>query len=321
MSNYSELQCRFCGRIIRNTDKFCIFCGSKVAAEPPKPQITKEEAEEVEKELNTGFLKGVKAKGKESSTAPGEFLIKEGSQDDLDDRILSTTDIVKEKDKKGKEKEEVVAKTFELPEEIKNQFEIKMKLAIVENKKKILKKKLTSLTDELDGNRYEYDIDYAKTMNAKLDAFKTIKSELDQEEEKLRTELSPSGQFRLDELDQEMDLQREQLTELVRQFKNHRIKKDVYEQLKLEYSAAFRSAEDESQELRVNIIRWLSHEKAAKNKLEGRIRLLEGRYKSHEIVQEDFDSQKEKLEKEIETCGQRIKILEVYSRPKKPRIF
>ena len=45
-----------------------------------------------------------------------------------------------------------------LPEEIKEQLECKMKLAIIEDKKKKLKEKLKGLNENLDEERYEYDI-------------------------------------------------------------------------------------------------------------------------------------------------------------------
>jgi chromosome segregation ATPase len=196
-----------------------------------------------------------------------------------------------------------------------------MKLAIIEDKKKKLKGKLKSLNDNLDEERYEYDMDYAKEINIKLNAFKVIKEEFDEKEEKLRSELGPKGMFRVDELEEELEVQREQLIELKRAFKMHKVKKDIYEQLRMEYSTGFREAEKELHELRSNIIRWLSSEKSDKNRLENRIRLLQGRYKTREIDEEDFNRQKKDINNEVERISQRVKILELYSRTKKKRFF
>lgn len=320
MAKFKEVQCSFCGRMIRDSDKFCIFCGSKIGQAAQQPSISKEEREELDKELGTGMIKGLKKNNGDSDHEHAPFLVTEGSQDQLDDRILSAEEIDDNKKAKKKDKEEVIS-TVELPEEIRDQLKIKMKLAIVENKKKLLKKKLKDLTEGLDSERYEYDIEYAQGMNAKLNAFKSVKEELKQEEEDLRNELGPSGQFRVDELDSEMDVLRGQLVELKRSFKHHNIKRDIYEQLKMEYSTAFRKYEDEVQGLRVNIIRWLSQEKTEKNKLESRIRLLQARLKTHEIDQDDFDSQKSDFKKDIDQITQKIKILELYSRPKRSKWF
>ncbi len=322
MAKFKEVQCSFCGRMIRDSDKFCIFCGSKAGQASQQPSMSKEEREEVDKELGTGMIKGLNKKNKDDSNGEATpFLVTEGSQDQLDDRILSAEEISDNKKSKKKKPKEEVSSTVDLPEEIKDQLEIKMKLAIVENRKKLLKKKLKKLTEDLDSERYEYDMDYAQGMNFKLNAFKSVKEELKQEEEDLRNELGPSGQFRVDELDSEMDVLRGQLVELKRSYKHHKIKRDIYEQLKMEYSTVFRKNEDEVQHLRVNIIRWLSQEKTEKNKLEGRIRLLQARLKTHEIDQDDFDSQKSEFTKDIDQITQKIKILELYSRPKRSKWF
>ena len=303
MANFKEIPCPFCGRVVRTTDKFCIFCGSN-------------------KELGTGMIDNLKSPKKTSQNEGSiPFQVTEGSQDDLDDRVLSSEEVEKGAHKK-RDKDKIKASSkIELPEEIKDQLEAKMNLAVIENKKKLLKEKLKDLTQEIESERYEDDMEYAQKLNLKLNAFKSVKADILTKEEQLRAELGPSGQFRVDELDDEMELQRERLIDLKRSFKNHQVKRDVYEELKLEYSSEFREAEKEVQELRVNIIRWLSSEKAQKNKIEKRIRLLQARFKTKEIDSEEFESQKKAFEKELEQFSQRIKILEFYSRSKKSRWF
>ena len=323
MAKFKEIPCPFCGRIIRTTDKFCIFCGSKLggaATKKKREEITDSERDELNKELGTGMIDNLKTPKKPTQQDGNiPFQVTEGSQDDLDDRVLSSQEIEKEtKDKKEKKKPK---SHIELPEEIKDQLEAKMNLAIIENKKKRLKKKLNELTQGIESDRYEYDMEFAQNLNLKLNAFKNVKEELLKKEEQLRAELGPSGQFRVDELDDEMELQRERLIDLKRSFKNHQVKRDIYEELKLEYSTDFRKAENEVQELRVNIIRWLSSEKAKKNQIEKRIRLLQARFKTKEIDSEEFESQKKTFEKDLEQFTQRIKILEFYSRSKKSRWF
>ena len=325
MANFKEIPCPFCGRIVRTNDKFCIFCGSKLTetkAKKKRKEITETEREELNKELGTGMIDNLKSPKKTSQNESSiPFQVTEGSQDDLDDRVLSSEDVEKGANKK-RDKDKIKASSkIELPEEIKDQLEAKMNLAVIENKKKLLKEKLKDLTQEIESERYEYDMEYAQRLNLKLNAFKSVKADILTQEEQLRAELGPSGQFRVDELDDEMELQRERLIDLKRSFKNHQVKRDVYEELKLEYSTEFREAEKEVQELRVNIIRWLSSEKAQKNKIEKRIRLLQARFKTKEIDSEEFESQKKAFEKELEQFSQRIKILEFYSRSKKSRWF
>ncbi len=318
---YKEMSCPFCGRVVRDSDKFCIFCGSKIQKTKQKKEKSKEQEnieQEVDKDL--GFLKGISKKDEKKEDSETPFMLKEGSEDSLEDTVLSLDDIEKEKKGKGASTKKKDIKV-ELPEEIKEQLEIKMKLAIVEDKKKKLKEKLKTLNDDLNEEKYEYDMDYAKEINVKLNAFKAIKDEFNEKEEKLRAELGPKGMFKIDELEDELEVQREQLIELKRAYKLHKVKRDIYEQLRMEYSTVFREAEKELRDLRANIIRWFSSEKADKNRLENRIRLLQGRYKTREIDEDEFKRQKKEIQNEIERVSQRVKILELYARTKRKRFF
>ena len=95
--------------------------------------MTDTEREELNKELGTGMIDNLKAPKKPSqkdSSIP--FQVLEGSQDDLDDRVLSSEEI--DKEKKSKKEKKKSKSHVELPEEIKDQLEAKMNLAVIENK-------------------------------------------------------------------------------------------------------------------------------------------------------------------------------------------
>ncbi len=297
MSKFQEIQCPFCGRMVRSNDKFCIFCGSKMQQSESKTNYSKEEREELDKEL------GEKAGKDSKSTNLPEFQIAEETSDE---------------NKKNKKKSKKMTQV-ELPQNIVDQLEAKMSLAVIEKRKAKLKAKLQDLKGDLDSNRYENDIEYANKITAKLNAFKAVKEELLNNEEEIRSVLGPKGQFRMDELEDDMEVQQEQLIELKRQYKRHKIKKDIYEQLKVEYSSEFREFEDELQELRNNIIIWLSKEKSEKKRTENKIRMLRARFKSREIDETEYNEQKATMEKNIEKMNERVSILENYSNPRKTR--
>jgi chromosome segregation ATPase len=222
------------------------------------------------------------------------------------------------KEKKSKEEEEAIKP---LPDDIKGQLNAKMELAVLNKKKERLREKLKDLTEELDSELYEYDFDYKKKINRKLDAVKEIKKELFKEEEELRDQLGPSGQFRMDELETTLDVQRQQLIDLKRNYKRHKIKKNVYKELKKEYAKIFREAEEELNELRAGVIRWLSEVKSELTTYESKIQKLKARYKAGEIEKNDLELKQKEYEKKIEQCEQRIKILELYTKPKKRGFF
>jgi hypothetical protein len=95
----------------------------------------------------------------------------------------------------------------------------------------------------------------------------------------------------------------------------------VFEQLKQEYIGKFTEAETQLTDLRLNIIRWLSKEKADKNKLETKIRLAQGRMKAGEITKKDFETIKSDAQKDIDKIDQRVNILEIYAKEKPKKLF
>jgi chromosome segregation ATPase len=323
--NYNEMKCPFCGRIVRDSDKFCIFCGSRLGQQqPPRrsragPSISVQEKKELEDEVNKdlGFMQG-RVEDDEDDEAP--FVMSETSQDDLEDRVLETSE-KKKKRRKNKDKDDEKNDTgsVDLPDDIREQLEVKMELAVVEHKKKMLKDKLKDFQSDLDENRYNFDMEYAEKINLTLNAYKELKNELNEQEDSLREKIS--GTFRIDELEEELEVKREQLIELKRSFKMHTTKKDVYEQLKTEYVEQYEGYQKELDDLRSNIVRWMSKEKSEQNRLKTRTRLLDARYKSREITKDIYEEEKKKLQKETELTIQKVAILENYARKKKKKLF
>ncbi len=101
MGKFKEISCPFCGRVVRDSDKYCIFCGSKIQKSKPKIEKSKDqEAIEQEVDKDLGFLKGVSKNKKDKKDSDAPFMVQEGSQDSLEDTVLSLEEI--EKEKKGK---------------------------------------------------------------------------------------------------------------------------------------------------------------------------------------------------------------------------
>ena len=310
MSDYKEIPCNYCGRIIRDTDRFCIFCGKTINKPSASSNIWKgndSEREEMEKEVdhdlgNHGFMQSAIEK------------------DHQEDENLSRKER-KAKQKEDEHKEEIaeINDKIELDDSIKEKLHMKIELVQIDKKKVKLKQKLETLTTSLDKSRYEYDVDYAKTINIKLKAFKGVKDELLGRENELREQMG--GSFRIDILREEVGMRREQLIELKRSYKRRKINKDVYLSLKEEYKSKYDSAKRELGILISGIVRWNSLEKSNKIKEEVEIRLLAGRLKSREIDQEEHDAQLSKINKKIDVLNETIEILERYSIPLKSSFF
>ena len=137
-TNYEEIPCPYCGRSVRNTDKFCIFCGSKLNIKDHKPsdsKISDQEREDADNELKESDKNQKGKKDKKSNKN------KQPSSEEEDDTIE------------------------EMPPEILEQLEAKMNLAVINAKKERLRDRLKELTKELDSELYQYDLKYAKEIN------------------------------------------------------------------------------------------------------------------------------------------------------------
>lgn len=295
MPNYTEINCPSCNRIVRSTDRFCIFCGGRMSgntAPAPSKQIPEQEKKQLEQEVQNDLNANQK-----------ETLEKESKKTKTEPKTPSSLD-------------DLLA---EMPPEIRDQLEAKMNLALINERKKKLKKTLADLSKQAEDEKYEYDVDFMNLVNTKLEAVKQVKDELNQEEEKWRATMGE--RFKVDELMDKLEEKKQQLLELKRSFKLHEIKKDVYEQLKTEYINQFNQIQTELEKLRINIIRWVSLEKANRNKLDGKIRMAQARMKSGEIDKNEFEKERDTLQKEIEKSEQKIKILEHYTKEKEKKFF
>lgn len=326
MANFKEVSCPNCQRIVRSTDRFCIFCGNKMQpqdAAPAKSIIPEPERKELEKEVDKnlhGTIQGLDVKKGDSVQknanvpfVPTSPISETVGTEDAPDR---------KKDSKKKDSNSIstdLELTIDMPIEIRDQLEAKMALAVIENKKKVLRGKIDEVSKQLEDDRFEMDFDYQQEVNLKFDALKSVKEELNEEEEKYRNQLGE--RFIVDRLEDTLEEKRQQLIELQRSYKTKNIKKDIYEQLKQEYTSKFSESEKELHDLRMNIVRWLSKEKSDKNKLDAKIRLQQGRMKSGELSKADFEQEKAEIQKDVEKIEQRIKILELYARERQKRFF
>ena len=168
----SEKTCPHCGRAVREGDKFCIFCGKPLLTDFSKTvkEATDKKGsiifptqepptEEEEKEEATPFESG--------DLAPPDNGKSKKKKKDKDDIPFDV----------GEEEEELL-EALEMEDEMREQFEMKMELAVLYGKKERLKEKLDKLLKDAKSERYELDIDFAKEVNMRLEAVKEVQREL-----------------------------------------------------------------------------------------------------------------------------------------------
>lgn len=299
----SEKICPHCGRSVREGDKFCIFCG---------------------KPLLTTFAKPVKELAEKKGTIifPTEESPTEKDKDEGEEEEeitpFSSGDLSppEEKPKKkesipfDEEEEEEIIETLEMEDEMREQFEMKMELAIIIGKKEKLKEKLEKLLQDAKSERYELDIDFAKDVNMRLDAVKEVQRDLQSQIDEVQERL---GSFKLDDFLITIEEKNAQLVELKRKFKLGKIKQNIFEQLQREYATDYRNAQEELATIQKQVRNWISKLKSEINHEEMKIKLLEGRFNTKEIDSETFEKKKEEVRRQIEEFKQKITVLSNYT--------
>jgi chromosome segregation ATPase len=197
-----------------------------------------------------------------------------------------------------------------MDDEMREQFEMKMELAVLNGKKEKLKEKLNKLLGEAKSERYELDIDFAKEVNMRLEAVKEVQRDLQSQFDEVMERL---GEFKLDLFLVTIEEKRAQLTELKRKFKLGKIKQNIFEQLKREYATDYRKAQEELVNIEKQVRNWISKLKSEINQEEIKIKLLEGRLNTKEIDKETFEQKKEDIKRQIEEFKQKITVLSNYT--------
>ena len=157
--------CPYCGSPVKGSDKFCIICGKPLLADIPKQESEskiKETKKEVEKEK-------VKEKSKE-----------EIAKEEVDKDILGLEEAKQDKKKLKKSKELKDAKP--LPEDVKEQMVYYIEYNDIQLNKKVLMGKLNEISKQTKDTRYEYELEFKKEVNIKLEAIKTLINEMKQKE-------------------------------------------------------------------------------------------------------------------------------------------
>jgi DNA repair exonuclease SbcCD ATPase subunit len=300
--NVSDKSCPHCGRSVREGDKFCIFCGK-----PLLTDFTKTVKEATEKKGTIIFP---------TSEPPTE------EEEESDDEItpFGSGDLTPPEEKSTKKKESIpfsaeeeedeLVEALEMDDEMREQFEMKMELAVLNGKKERLKEKLDKLLGDAKSERYELDIDFAKEVNMRLEAVKEVQRDLQSQTDEVLERL---GEFKLDVFLVTIEEKRAQLTELKRKFKLGKIKQNIFEQLKREYSTEYRKAQEELINIQKQVRNWISKLKSEINQEEIKIKLLEGRLNTKEIDKDTFEQKKEDIKRQIEEFKQKIDVLGIYT--------
>ena len=283
--------CPYCGNPVKKTDKFCIICGKPMLADIPKRE-KKPEIKDTKKE-----------KEKEKfEKKPEEFETKEEiKEEDVD---IEITEEPIRKSRKIKDKRDVKP----LPEEVKEQMVYYIEYNDIQLNKKILADKLTEISKSTKDARYEYDLDFKKEVNIKLEAIKTLISELKQKESVIKQSLEEP--FIVQKINIDIETKVFQLENLAREHKLHKVDRESFEKLKDKYKDEKQSLEEERNDLLAGMKLWIQDLKLEKAEMSGERKLTKGRFHAKEITEEKFKESDKDFDIRLKKINTKIKTLE-----------
>jgi hypothetical protein len=273
--------CVYCGSPVKETDKFCIICGKPLLTDLPrrqnKPVVIQEEKEVVEKK-------------------PKEELLRE-----------ETIEVIKsdnKKSKKQKEKKDVKP----LPEDVKEQMVYYIEYNDIQLNKKVLIERLNEISQQTKDSRYEYDLDFKKEVNIKLEAVKTLIDEMKQKESVIKQNMEEP--FIVQRINNDIETKIFQLENLSREHKLHKVDRESFEKLREKYKREKEELEIEREDLTEGMKLWIKDLKVEKTELSGEQKLNKGRFHAKEISEEEFKGKDKDFDLRLKKIETKIKTLE-----------
>ncbi|MFX1383241.1 MAG: zinc ribbon domain-containing protein [Promethearchaeota archaeon] len=284
--------CVYCGNPVKPTDKFCIACG--------KPMLSSSSQDSRKMSVE----KSIKQEEEIQAIVVEEPEVIDTKEEEIEEKEEMEDEI--EKDKKKIEYNLDLAKS--LPDDVKHQIDLYIQFTEIEFNKKVLNEKLNEVLTATKDPRYEVDFDFKQNTNARLEAIKTLISDLKQEESEIKSEMDDV--FIIKKLNNMVDTKEFQLKNLTREFRLKKMNKKTFESLKEKYKAEKNDAEAERTELMMGIKLWIQELKTEKAELIGERKLNKGRLSSKELGQEDFKKVDKEYALKIEKITKKIETLE-----------
>ncbi|MHA1913291.1 MAG: zinc ribbon domain-containing protein [Promethearchaeota archaeon] len=273
--------CVYCGNPVKASDKFCIICGKPLLTDLPK---TKNKSQIVESS------KGDK-KEKFDKVEEEEEVIE-----------IIRTDI-----KKSKKKGEPTS-TKPLPEDVKEQMVYYIEYNDIQLNKKVLIERLKEISKSTKDSRYDYESEFKKEVNIKLEAVKTLINEMKEKETVVKKSLIEP--FIVQKINSDIETKVDQLENLRRQHKLLKVDKKSFEKLRDKYKQEKSELESERSALLGGMKLWIQDLKLEKTELSADRKLNKGRFHSKEISENDYKEKDKDFELRVKKIETKIRTLE-----------
>ena len=283
----SPKYCPYCGKPTKKSDKFCIICGKPLLSDIPKSD-TKSQVKDIPEEREPGKLKT-----EEKEQEP-----------DREEISLLNNESYKKKSKKHKESKGIKP----LPEEVKEQMVYYIEYNDIQLNKKVLIERLNEISKLTKDSKYDYDADFKKEVNIKLQAIKTLIEEMKQKETVIKKSLEEP--FIVQRIQNNIDTKIFQLENISREYKLHKVDKETFEKLREKYKQEKFELELERKNLVEGMILWIQDLKLEKTEMSGERKLNKGRFHAKEITEEEYQGKDKEFDLRLKKIETKIKTLE-----------
>ena len=291
--------CPYCGAEVKKKDKYCLLCG--------KPLLT--DLSKSNKDSLGSKSAPVKDPDWIKRDSPEEQEVEPAPEMEEPPIEVKEEEEEEEPPVQEEEKKEEGGDLETLPEDVKEQISLHLKLIDIEAQKRTLAEKLKDFQKLLNSDRYETDFEFGEKIELQLEAVKTLIREVKNKELDIKDQLD--GEFIVDKLKKSIAIKKDQLKNLTRERKLRRIKdKDVYQKLKKKYKRELKDLEAEYHDLRMGIKTWISELEMERVELDTKRKTNKARYSSKEISEGEFKSKDEEFEKKLTEVVSKIEKLE-----------
>ena len=286
--------CPYCGKNVRDSDRFCLYCG--------EPLLKKEEPEETEV---VEVKEDKKKKGKKkpefegSSTMPAEL-------DAIEDELM------------GEDDDEIPflpeGATAELDPEIKNMIQAHIDMYHLAKKIKKVQTRIASSLEMMEDpdfkKKYDLDDEFRKKNSIRFEALKQLGKELKEKKDKLEKVTGKDNKLKMDNL--RIRQLKKQIVELNNSFKMRKIDRKAYDTLHSEYKINLKNLLKQREITNIQLSAWISTVKSEQDDLRIKISVAKGRKQAKEINKKEFKEEKEELERDIKKLNEDIKVIESF---------
>ncbi|MHA1885089.1 MAG: zinc ribbon domain-containing protein [Promethearchaeota archaeon] len=282
--------CVYCGSPVKASDKFCIICGKPLLANLPKSKESSQIEESSKEEKKEKYQK----KPKEE-----KLEIAEEEEEEIE--------IIRSDEKKSKKKKEFTV-SKPLPEDVKEQMVYYIEYNDIQLNKKVLLDRLKEISKSTKDSRYDYESEFKKEVNIKLEAVKTLINELKEKEVVVKKSLVEP--FIVQRINSDIDTKIDQLENLRREHKLHKVDKKSFEKLREKYKQEKADLESERDDLLGGMKLWIQDLKLERTELSAERKLNKGRFHSKEISENDYKEQDKEFDLRLKKIETKIRTLE-----------